>query len=141
MMIRINRMSFFDRTLRLWSGFVIVSVYCLKSEEESLIQFIQSKHYPSRFHIILHIVEDTEWNASTYPMNVLRNEAIQRVKTTHYLVLDMDEWIIDSLESEIALIPSNIMEAENVAIVIPLVMLNVNRITPHCCSLEECVKL
>ena len=140
-MIRPNRMGFFDRTLRLWNGFVIASVYCLKSEEESLIQFIESKHYPSRFHIIRYIVEDTEWNVSIYPMNVLRNEGIKRVTTTHYLVLDMDEWIVDSLESEISTLPSSIMEAEDVAIVIPLIMLNVNRITPYCCSLEECVKM
>ena len=140
-MIRPNRMGFFDRTLRLWNGFVIASVYCLKSEEESLIQFIESKHYPSRFHIILYIVEDTEWNVSIYPMNVLRNEGIKRVTTTHYLVLDMDEWFIDSLESEISTLPSSIMEAEDVAIVIPLIMLNVNRITPYCCSLKECVKM
>ena len=140
-MIRPNRMRFFDRTLELWSGYVIASVYCLKSEEESLIQFIQSRHYPSRFHILLFIVEDTEWSVSVYPMNVLRNEGIRRVKTTHYLVLDMDEWIVGSLESEIASIPSSIMKSERVAIVIPLIMLNVNRITPYCCSFEECVKM
>ena len=74
-------------------------------------------------------------------MNVLRNEGIKRVTTTHYLVLDMDEWIVDSLESEINTLPSSIMEAEDVAIVIPLIMLNVNRITPYCCSLKECVKM
>ena len=141
MSIRINRMGFFDRTLQLWKGYVIACVYCLKSEEESLIQFIESKHYPSRFHIILYIVEDTEWNASIYPMNAMRNIAIEKVKTTHYLVLDMDEWFIDSLESEIATLPSSIMEAEDVAIVVPLVIMNTLVLTPRCCSLDSCVQM
>ena len=134
-------MGFFDRTLQLWKGYVIACVYCLKSEEEALVEFIQSKHYPSRFHIILYIVEDTEWNASTYPMNAMRNVAIEKVKTTHFLVLDMDEWFVDSLETEIASLPSSIMEAEDVAIVVPLVIMNVLIITPRCCSLEECVQM
>ena len=141
MMNRTNRMSFFDRTLKMWSGYVIVSVYCLETEEKSLIHYIRRKKYPTRLHIILYVVENTEWNAAIYPMNILRNEAIKRVKTTHYLMLDMDEWIIDSLESEIASIPSSIMNQDNAAIVIPLIMLNTFLIKKYCCSFQECVRL
>ena len=134
-------MGFFDRTLELWKGYVIACVYCLKSEEAALVKFIESKHYPSRFHIILYIVEDTEWNKAIYPMNVMRNVAIEKVKTTHFLVLDMDEWIVESLESEIAKLPSNLMKAEDVAIVVPLVIMNALMVTPRCCSLESCVEM
>ena len=71
----------------------------------------------------------------------MRNIAIEKVKTTHYLVLDMDEWFIDSLESEIATLPSSIMEAEDVAIVVPLVIMNTLVLTPRCCSLDSCVQM
>ncbi|KNB45586.1 glycosyl transferase [Blastocystis sp. subtype 4] len=53
----------------------------------------------------------------------------------------MDEWFIDSLESEIATLPSSIMEAEDVAIVVPLVIMNTLVLTPRCCSLDSCVQI
>lgn len=49
--------------------------------------------------------------------------------------------VIDSLESEIATLPSSIMEAEDVAIVVPLVIMNTLVLTPRCCSLDSCVQM
>lgn len=47
-----------------------------------------STFYPNRLHITEYIAEDNH----EYPINMLRNLAIEAVKTSHFWLTDMDMW-------------------------------------------------
>lgn len=83
-----------------------VTVFTNEEEVQSLKKQIRSSDYPSRLHIILYIVKDRSKDCvhslvegkmmcvlqKVYPINRLRNIAISNVKTTHFIVFDMDMW-------------------------------------------------
>lgn len=90
---------------------ILLRLYCVtiftnEEEYDSIKQTIQSGDYPSRLHLILYIVKDGSKDCvyslkgdelvcvpqKIYPINRLRNIAITNVKTSHFIVLDMDMW-------------------------------------------------
>lgn len=138
---RPNRISLIKRSISLWSKAIIISIYCEIFELSQLIQWIKSNDIPTRIEFVIFVVESNEWNHITYPMNYLRNIAIKRTRTTHYIILDMDEWITNSLEKEILKIPRSILDNPFNVIIIPLVILNDIKITKRCCTYEDCLFL
>ena len=60
---------------------------CIRSEEErdQLQSFLEKAAFPSRFVVVPHL--DT---SGRYPINKLRNLAIEKVTTSHYLMTDID---------------------------------------------------
>ena len=105
------------------------------------MDWIKRNRYPKRVEFLLYVVESNQWNHLTYPMNYLRNIAIKRTQTTHYMVLDMDEWISSTLEAEINRIPPSILANEYNVIIVPLVMMNDILITDKCCSYNDCLQM
>ena len=73
---------------------------------QSIQEVIQSSHFPSRLQLLLYVhtgsvdcVYKQDENGSVrcisqiiFPINRLRNLAIDNVKTTHFVVFDMDMW-------------------------------------------------
>ena len=129
------------RTYDLWHGEIVVAIHCMESEFGNFIGFINSYQFNNRLKFVVFLVETNEMNANTFPMNYLRNIAVDYVRTSNYLVLDMDEWISPSLESEINKIPLKLLEHEKNAIVIPLMIMDTFRVSSYCCSLEECIEM
>jgi hypothetical protein len=62
-------------------------------------------------------------NAS-YPINVLRNLAIRSVRTTHFVVLDVDLWPSASLIEAITAAPPSLLRSKFAALVIPAFQLD-----------------
>ena len=60
---------------------------CIRSEEErnQLQSFLKKANYPSRFVVVPHLDTTTH-----YPINKLRNLAVEKVTTSHYLMTDID---------------------------------------------------
>ena len=60
---------------------------CIRSEEErdQLQSFLERANYPSRFVVVPHLDA-----SGHYPINKLRNLAIEKVTTSHYLMTDID---------------------------------------------------
>ena len=62
-----------------------VVISTTNDEETSLKKMIASSFFPSRVEIIPHII-----SGDGFPINTLRNIAINNVHTTHFLVADID---------------------------------------------------
>lgn len=84
-----------------------------------------------------------------YPINRLRNLAIQNILTTHFLVLDMDMWpigafslpllIVESTYQDIITLPPPILRNEHLAIILPAFSLKSSAIE-DCSSFQDCVE-
>ena len=75
---------FLDR----WGGPISVAVHCHPSHAEDILSFFKSQpSLPSR--LIVTLVTNSE---ESYPINRLRNTAIEAAPTSHFMVFDMDVW-------------------------------------------------
>lgn len=61
-------------------------------EEKSIINFIRDHYLPNRLTMLLYLVSPSNPRYYTFPVNMLRNLAIRNVRTSHYMVMDMDMW-------------------------------------------------
>ncbi len=64
-----------------------ISIHVTDSNKQIVRSFAHSNSFPSRLHI--HYVTD---NSGHYPINHLRNIAIQEVTTSHFFLTDIDIW-------------------------------------------------
>ena len=63
--------------------------FILTNETSSIFySVLNTFNLPNRLHLIPHMVE----NMTVYPINYLRNIAIDHVKTSHFWLADMDMW-------------------------------------------------
>lgn len=86
-----------------------------------------------------------------YPINRLRNLAIQSTLTTHFLVLDMDMWPsragartasrLDNLYQELARLPLTMLDSTRAAVIVPAFFLKREEILSKCSSVLSCAKL
>ena len=74
-------------------------------------------------------------NSSLYPINKLRNVAIQNVRTSHFFMSDMDMWPSYSLHDVLQNLPSHILDDDMFAGIIPAFEIE----KPDCSSLSDCV--
>lgn len=74
---------FLDR----WAGPISVVVHCHPSHIEDILSFFQTASFPNR--LILTMVTSS---SDDYPINTLRNIAIEAAPTSHFMVFDMDVW-------------------------------------------------
>ena len=63
-------------------------MFITRTNEKDYRQAMSSNTYPDRLHITEFIAEDNK----NYPINMLRNLAIEAVKTSHFWLADMDMW-------------------------------------------------
>lgn len=69
----------------------LVAVFiCDSSEEKQVLTFILKHFYPDRLTLLLYIITPEHPHYSTFPINYLRNLAIVNIRTTHFIVLDLD---------------------------------------------------
>ena len=61
-----------------------------QQHEPYVIRFINNHHFPDRMTLLLFLVDNDHMFYSVFPINRLRNLAIRNIRTTHFLVLDMD---------------------------------------------------
>ena len=61
-----------------------------KEAESRLLKYIQSHYLPSRLTVILYLVDRNHPQYDRFPVNYLRSLGISNVRTSHYIVLDID---------------------------------------------------
>ena len=74
---------FLDR----WGGPISVAIHCHPTHATDILSFFKSHSLPSR--LVVTLVTNS---GESYPINRLRNTAIEAAPTSHFMVFDMDVW-------------------------------------------------
>ena len=74
-------------------------------------------------HVTLQAIESSAANVS-YPINALRNAALRAVRTTHYIVLDVDLWPSAGLHAAVLSAPPLLLRRRYAALVVPAFQLD-----------------
>ena len=69
-----------------------ISIKVTKEEEIAVVASIIEMKLPPRVRLILYLVEPKHKYFRDFPVNLLRNIAIVNIRSSHYIVFDMDMW-------------------------------------------------
>lgn len=89
---RFDRLSFLHYFAQRWKGFLIATIKVDADSVANATQAVAELRLPPKFTVILYIVEPKDPDFFDFPVNRLRNIGIRNVRTTHFLMLDMDMW-------------------------------------------------
>lgn len=84
-----ERLDFIPFFLKRWPSYLVFAVQIKSNDKAEIIEIIKSLQLPNRVTVVLMITKD---NCKKFYVNKLRNIAITSIRTTHFLVLDMDLW-------------------------------------------------
>ena len=76
--------------MQLMDSPIVVVMHTPPQNEFYAIRFINRHHFPKRLTFILYLVDRMHPHYNVFPINELRNLAIRNIRTTHFLILDMD---------------------------------------------------
>ena len=87
-----------------------IAIYCSPEELPFIQESIQAHQLPSRLRLLLYVHTSTDdcvnkmvdkemqcVQQSVYPLNRLRNLALNNILTTHFILFDMDMWPASSV--------------------------------------------
>ena len=114
-----SRLQYLSECASRWRSPISAAV--LLPPDSDLESVLDGRSFESHVHL-LPMVSDAS-NAS-YPINVLRNLAIRSVRTTHFVVLDVDLWPSASLIEAITAAPPSLLRSKFAALVIPAFQLD-----------------
>ncbi|KAK8799663.1 hypothetical protein WA158_006211 [Blastocystis sp. Blastoise] len=114
-----------------WSGPIsICAALLIEGDKQLLIHFLKQNHF--RNNILISFYKEDQ---DIYPINKLRNIAINKVTTSHFYISDIDLWPDVSLYSHLLSLPKKILSDPYQAIIIPAFEV----IPPnHCDSIQQC---
>ena len=69
---------------------IILVVKDSLNKENLYTNWICNHYLPHRLTMILYLVDKSRGDSNSFPINYLRSLGISNVKTTHYIVMDMD---------------------------------------------------
>ena len=116
------------------------------------MRYISSHYIPKRVTILFYLVSRYQKSSSVFPINRLRNLAIRNIRTTHFLILDMDlrlsriskifafEHIVNTYQ-EVLSLPQFIYQSNRSAVILPVFFYNGKQILNHCSTTESCAYL
>ena len=110
---------------------ISIALYLKKEDWETFMTVKSQMGLEERVSIALYLQTDS----SLYPINALRNIAIQNVHTSHFFMSDMDMWPSFSLHDVLQSLPSYILGDDMFAGIIPAFEIE----KPACSSLSDCV--
>ena len=110
---------------------ISIALYLKKEDWETFMTVKSQMGLEERVSIALYLQTDS----SLYPINTLRNIAIQNVHTSHFFMSDMDMWPSFSLHDVLQSLPSYILGDDMFAGIIPAFEIE----KPACSSLSDCV--
>ena len=111
-----------------------------KAQAESrLLKYIQSHYLPSRLTIILYLVDKHHPQYNRFPVNYLRSLGISNVRTSHYIVLDIDLHPSMNVYYELTHLPQSIYENNRSAVILPIFFFN--HLLQYCDSVQSCAHL
>lgn len=137
------------RLLEILSNSPISAVFiCQADFEKHAIEYIQQHYFPERLSIILYVMQEEHPHFFNFPINFLRNLAIVNIRTTHFMVLDMDlrmsgrtrfkRSLVANTYDEIMRLPKHVIESERTAIILPIFFFNYTSVLRRCTSVENC---
>ena len=136
-----DRLWYIPEIVKLWRGNIVFVIYCLNEDRNETISSIVEARYANRISFILYSVRKDSFESTIYPMNAMRNIGIRFVQTSHFAIIDMDEWLSPNLYDEVNRIPNKVLDDSRSAIVIPIIFINYDRFLPKCTSFRECIEL
>ncbi|KAK8799970.1 hypothetical protein WA588_002790, partial [Blastocystis sp. NMH] len=136
-----NRLFSIQQLLYRWRGNLVVVLQCPDYEEQSVIQFINTHYFPPRFTLILFLTDDEHVYSTSFPVNYLRNLAIRNIRTTHFLVMDMDLRLTTNTYDEVMRLPKQLLKSQNSVFILPVFFYNHTLILNNCNSIDECAAL
>ncbi|KAK8803461.1 hypothetical protein WA158_001155 [Blastocystis sp. Blastoise] len=98
-----------------WIGNIAIAVYCPEEKRQMIEETLSLLQLPSRVKIILHIPKDPK----IYPINLLRNIAIEGIETSHFWVADMDMWPNWDLYQTLSGLPRKFLADDSLAVIVP----------------------
>ncbi|KNB44283.1 hypothetical protein JH06_3462 [Blastocystis sp. subtype 4] len=141
----VERFFFISSLLQRWKGSrfcycfitspISITIFVHKDALDNLIKQILQAHFPFRLLITLYIplhpdkdcIQYPARNSSLhcrsqsfFPLNRLRNIALRRVATTHFLLVDMDSWPSEGTYDALQSLPRDYMDSSKFATIVPL---------------------
>ena len=122
-------------------------MHTLSQNENYAIRFINNHHFPKRLTFLLYLVDSQHPHYTTFPINLLRNLAIRNIRTTHFLILDMDLRVssrragrlqLANTYQELKSVPRSILQSRRSAVILPIFFYHHNRVLAHCSGVESC---
>lgn len=130
---------------------IVLVIYATSSQEIHLVRYISSHYIPKRVTILFYLVSRYQKSSSVFPINRLRNLAIRNIRTTHFLILDMDlrlsrisQFLLSDIVNtyqEVLSLPQFIYQSNRSAVILPVFFYNGKQILNHCSTTESCAYL
>ena len=143
----LDRLLILLETCHRWTSPIVASVYMTPQELSNQWDDI-SRHYSEQCHhmkLIPHVAKYTRERNEAYPINLLRNEALDQVNTSHVFLIDADFIpsvdLDQGIEKTIRLIIQNTdnFDLDRHALVVPAYERKVKALP--CQDLQECLAL
>ena len=143
-----ERLAFMPYLLKRWPSYFSIALQVKKKEVKAVTGVVKGLLLPERVSIILYVTPNS---SKAFYVNSLRNVAIQAIRTTHFVVLDMDMWpmsafcflcsFLGNLFDELMHLPQPILESNSSAVIVPASFLRQAPILKNCTTLLECAVL
>lgn len=95
-----NRLFSLRQLLYRWRGWLLrvslthspmlLAVQVPSQSQAMVLQFLNTHHLPSRLTILLYITARASARSAAFQINTLRNLALFNLRTTHFIVMDVD---------------------------------------------------
>lgn len=115
--------------------------YGMDEDEDKYLDYFSKRTYSPLLSIILYLVRSDSKEASTFPINTLRNLGIRNTFTSHYIVFDMDVWPARDLYMQLSSIPQSVKDDTKSLVIIPIFFYDLGIVLPQCRSLSNCTRL
>ena len=130
---------------------VLLAIHISSLYQATVLHFINTHHFPSRLTTLLFVTTQRSTFSNLFPINRLRNLAIYNLRTTHFLMLDMDVrvsrtvwmgglWVVNTYD-ELMTLPSFVYKGDHNAVILPLFFHSVHNILQFCNTPETCAYL
>ncbi|KAK8796649.1 hypothetical protein WA588_000777, partial [Blastocystis sp. NMH] len=106
-----------------WNGPIVFVMYLKEEELDGFNSFLQQKNSSilchDRIRIYSYVVSEGTFFYKNFPINILRNIGIHHVRTSHFLMLDIDMWMSENSYERILALPPEIKNDPKTAVVVP----------------------
>ncbi|CBK23359.2 uncharacterized protein [Blastocystis hominis] len=133
-----NRLFALRQFMYRYQGPIVLVIYATSTQEIHLVRYISTHFIPKRVTILFYLVSRYLKSSTVFPINRLRNLAIRNIRTTHFLILDMDLRLSLNTYKEVMSLPQFLYQSNRSAVILPVFFYIGKQILAHCSSTESC---
>ncbi|CBK22126.2 uncharacterized protein [Blastocystis hominis] len=133
-----NRLFALRQFMYRYQGPIVLVIYATSTQEVHLVRYISTHFIPKRVTILFYLVSRYLKSSTVFPINRLRNLAIRNIRTTHFLILDMDLRLSLNTYKEVLSLPQFLYQSNRSAVILPVFFYKGKQILAHCSSTESC---